>query len=106
MARFGSLPIEFVVTPRFDVFYALYILGGKASGPLDFWKERAAARLPRDFDRLSRRVAPLPIFWPLLADAIQGVPGEISFDEILSTIQAIPLEDLRANILAGIFHER
>ncbi|MFL5553962.1 MAG: ArsR/SmtB family transcription factor [Gemmatimonadaceae bacterium] len=106
MARLGSLPIEFAVTPRFDAFYALYTLGGKASGPLDLWKERATARLPRDFDRLSRRVAPLPIFWPLLADAIQGVPGEISFDEILSTIQAIPLEDLRTNILAGIFHER
>ncbi|MFL5640353.1 MAG: ArsR/SmtB family transcription factor [Gemmatimonadaceae bacterium] len=106
MSRPDSLPIEFAVTPRFDVFYALYTVGGKAPGPLDLWKQRAIARLPRDFDRLGKRVAPLPIFWPLLADAIQSVPGEISFDEVLSTIQEIPLEDLKRNILGGIFHQR
>ena len=106
MARNGSLRIEFAVTPRFDVFYALYTLTSSGHTPLGAWKERALLRLPRDFDRVAKRVAPLPIFWPLLADAIQGVPGEVSFEEVLSTIREMPLEDLKKNILSGIFHDR
>jgi len=105
MTRTAFFPIEFAVTPRFDVFYALYTLTGSAPSPLDPWKEKAIGRLSRDFDRVAKRVAPLPIFWPLLADAIQGVPGEIAFDEILSTVREMPVEDLRRNVLAGIFHD-
>jgi DNA-binding transcriptional ArsR family regulator len=106
MARTGSFPIEFAVTPRFDVFYALYSLASSASGQLDPWKARAVARLPRDFDRLAKKVAPLPIFWPLLADAIQSVPGEVAFEEMGSSIRDMPTEDLQRNILSGIFHDR
>src|SRR5256885_5685875 len=106
MASNGSVRIEFVVTPRFDVFYALYALTGTAPAPLEVWKEKALRRLPRDFDRGAKRVAPLPIFWPLLADAIQGAPGEVSFEEVLSTIRAMRVEDLKRNILSGIFHDR
>ena len=75
MRKTSSLSIELAVTPRFDVFYALYTLTSSASTPLDAWKEKALARLPRDFERAAKRVAPLPIFWPLLADAI--VEGEV-----------------------------
>lgn len=102
----GSFRIEFAVTPRFDVFYALYALTSSTPTPLDRWKTKAAARLPADFERAARRVAPLPIFWPLLADAIQGVPGEVSFEEMLSTIREMPVDDLKRNILAGIFHHK
>jgi DNA-binding transcriptional ArsR family regulator len=102
----GSFRIEFAVTPRFDVFYALYTLTSSSSTPLDRWKKKAAARLPGDFERTAKRVAPLPIFWPLLADAIQGVPGEVSFEEMLSTIREMPVDDLKRNILAGIFHHK
>ena len=105
MARNDSLRIEFAVTPRFDVFYALFALTSGGSGPLQDWKQRALGRLPRDFDRVARRVAPLPIFWPLLADAIQGVAGEASFGEVLSTIREIPVDHLKRNVLSGIFHD-
>ena len=102
----GSFRIEFAVTPRFDVFYALYTLTSSSPTPLDRWKKRAAARLPGDFEGAAKRVAPLPIFWPLLADAIQGVPGEVSFEEMVSTIREMPVDDLKRNILAGIFHHK
>jgi len=102
----GSFRIEFAVTPRFDVFYALYTLTSGTPTQLDQWKKKAAARLPGDFERAAKRVAPLPIFWPLLADAIQGVPGEVSFEEMLSTIGEMPVDDLKRNILAGIFHDK
>src|SRR5438046_6176028 len=106
MTRNGSLRIEFAVTPRFDVFYALYTLSSSAHTPLETWKEKALRRLSRDFESVAKRVAPLPIFWPLLADAIQGVPGEVSFDELLSTIREMPDDDLKRNIFSGIFHDR
>src|SRR3954465_37193 len=105
MTSNGRLRMEFAVTPRFDVFYALYVLTSNAPTPLESWKEKALRRLPRDFERVAKRVAPLPIFWPLLADAVQGVPGEISFDEMLSTIREMRVEDLKANVLSGIFHD-
>jgi DNA-binding transcriptional ArsR family regulator len=101
----ASFRIEFAVSPRFDVFYALYGLASSAPTPLERWKENAAARLPHDFERVANRVAPLPIFWALLADAVQGVAGEISFEEMLSTIREMGVDDLKRNILAGIFHD-
>jgi ArsR family transcriptional regulator len=105
MTRSASLPIEFVVTPRFEAFYALYTLTTGAPTSLDRWKERALARLPRDFERVARRVAPVPLFWPLLADALQCTPGEMTFEEILSTVRELPAEMLKENILSGIFHD-
>jgi len=105
MARPVSLPIEFVVTPRFEAFYALYALTNNAPSSVDRWKERALVRLPRDFDRVAKRVAPVPLFWPLLADALQHTSGEMTFDEILSTVREMPAEELKANILSGIFHD-
>ena len=105
MARSVTLPIEFVVTPRFEVFYALNILSTSAPSSLDQWKERAVLRLPRDFDRVATRVAPMPLFWPLFADALQNTPGEMTFEEILSTVRGMPAEELKTNILSGIFHD-
>ena len=105
MTRSASPPIEFVVTPRFEAFYALYTLSNSAATPLDRWKERALERLPRNFDRVAKRVAPVALFWPLLADALQRAPGEMTFDEVVSTVREMPAEELKANILSGIFHD-
>src|SRR5919205_1213836 len=98
--------IEFGVTPRFDVFYALYTLSSAAPSPLDAWKRKAVDRLSRDFAKNASRIAPMPIFWPLLADAAQDVLGEISFDELVDTIAEAPVSRLQRNILSGIFHDR
>ncbi|HJQ53508.1 MAG TPA: helix-turn-helix domain-containing protein [Gemmatimonadaceae bacterium] len=105
MAARDSLIVEAVVTPRFDIFYALYTLTADASSPLGEWKEAARQRLSRDLDRIGQRLAPLPIFWPLLADALQRVPGEISFDEIVKFLERIPPADLQRDVLSGIFHD-
>jgi DNA-binding transcriptional ArsR family regulator len=105
MANDRAFPITVAVTPRFDVFYALYTLTHTGPSALEAWKERAIARLPRDFERVARRVAPVPLFWPLLADSLQRTPGEMTFDEIVSSLREMPVEDLQSNILSGIFHE-
>ena len=105
MPSHSDFPIEFAVSPRFDLFYALYALMHNAPSVLDDWKERAIARLPREFERAARRVAPVPLFWPLLADSLQRTLGEMTFDEIVSNLREMPVEDLKSNILSGIFHD-
>ncbi|MEO8910733.1 MAG: winged helix-turn-helix domain-containing protein [Gemmatimonadaceae bacterium] len=100
-----ALSVAFAVTPRFDVFYALYTVTNSAPSVLEKWKERAVMRLPRDFERVARRVAPIPLFWPLLADALQHTPGEMTFDEMVSRLREMSVEELEANILSGIFHD-
>jgi DNA-binding transcriptional ArsR family regulator len=100
-----ALPVAFAVTPRFDVFYALYTLTHNAPSVLDGWKERAMGRIPRDFERIAKRVAPIPLFWPLYADSLQRTQGEMTFDEIVSNLREMPVEDLKSNILSGMFHD-
>ncbi|MFN2635592.1 MAG: ArsR/SmtB family transcription factor [Gemmatimonadaceae bacterium] len=106
MAPAKPFSIELAVTPRFDLFYALYTLTAPAPSPLDAWKERAMLRLPRDFERIAQRVAPVPLFWPLLADALQGTAGELTFDEILANLRTLPSNELKSNVLSGIFHDQ
>lgn len=106
MPAIARFPLEVAVTPRFDLFYALHALTSDAPSSVESWKAKAAGRLPREFHRLARRVAPVPIFWPLLADALQGNPGALTFDAILATLRSIPVNDLRASVLSGIFHNR
>jgi DNA-binding transcriptional ArsR family regulator len=105
MAARDPLIVEAVVTPRFDIFYALYTLTADTGSPLGEWKAAARERLSRDFGRIAERMAPLPIFWPLLADALQAAPGEISFDEIVRFLQQISPPDLQRDVLSGIFHD-
>ena len=106
MPRSFGLPVEVIVSPRFDVFYALHVLTGEAPTPLQSWKHKAAERLARDFERVAKRVAPLPIFWPLLADALQEIPGALGIDDMLSTLSSMPAGGLSANVIAGILHDR
>ena len=102
----SPFPTEVIVTPRFDVFYALHALTSEAPSPLGAWKERASRRLPRGFASAAKRVAPIPIFWPLLADGLQATPGTMTFEEIVSTLESMQVSELRANVLGGIFHDR
>jgi len=102
----SDIPLEVVITPRFEVFYALHALTTDAATPLQSWRDKAVRRVPRDFTRFATRVAPVPIFWPLLADALQDAPGALSFGDMLSTLTSMPVDRLAANVLAGIFHDR
>jgi DNA-binding transcriptional ArsR family regulator len=98
--------ITVAVTPRFDLFYALYALVDDATTPVDQWKTRAAERLPARFAEIAQQVAPRPIFWPLLADTLQKIQGELTFDEIVGTLRQMSATELKANVLSGIFHDK
>ncbi|HUQ97872.1 MAG TPA: DUF5937 family protein [Gemmatimonadaceae bacterium] len=106
MSTRPAFPVDFAVTPRFEVFYALYTLNAPAPSPLDEWKEKALLRAPADFEKDAKRVAPAPLFWPLLADSLQGAPGELTFDEMLTHLRSLSPGELRLNVLSGIFHDQ
>ncbi len=63
---------------------------------------RAAAARFRAYRQTRRAV---PLFWPLLADALQRTAGDMMFDEIVGALREISAEDLKANIVSGIFHD-
>jgi DNA-binding transcriptional ArsR family regulator len=105
MAATSRLRVTFVVTPRFDLFYALYALADKSHSPLDEWKARTQKRLPVRFKSTAEEVAPRPIFWPLFADTLQQARGELSFEEIVSALRLLPAAEVRSSILSGIFQE-
>jgi DNA-binding transcriptional ArsR family regulator len=106
VSRSPSFRVEAAVTPRFDLFYALHTLTSETPTPLQSWREKAMRRLPREFTRLAKRVAPVPIFWPLLADSLQSTPGAMTFTDIVATLGSMPVDELAANVMAGIFHDR
>src|SRR4051812_2531249 len=100
-----TFPVDFAVTPRFEVFYALYTLTSPVPSRLDEWKERALLRLPGDFEKAAKKVAPVPLFWPLLADSLQGAAGELTFQQMINHLRSVAPGDLRRNLLSGIFHD-
>lgn len=99
------LKITIAVSPRFDLFYALYALADPTPSAVDQWKARATGLLSDDFETITRRIAPRPIFWPLLADTLQDSHGELNFEEMIAALGALSPADLRANVLTGIFHD-
>jgi DNA-binding transcriptional ArsR family regulator len=105
MPRVAAVHCEVIVTPRFDVFYALHEVASGASSALSPWREAISERLPGELAEQSARVAPVPIFWPLLADVLQGAPGALTFEKIIATIASIPAEELKTRVVAGIFQE-
>jgi DNA-binding transcriptional ArsR family regulator len=100
-----TFPVDFAVTPRFEVFYALYTLTAPAPSRLDKWKERALLGLPADFEKAAKKVAPVPLFWPLLADSLQDAAGELTFQQMLNHLQSVAPGELRLNVVSGIFHD-
>jgi DNA-binding transcriptional ArsR family regulator len=100
-----AVEITIAVTPRFDLFYALYALADPTPSAVDGWKTRAGRQLPQAFDTVARRIAPRPMFWPLLADTLQDRQGELSFQEMIVALGELSAAELRANILAGVFHD-
>ena len=93
------------VTPRFEIFYALRALDAGAAATAG-WRRRSDRLLPEDFSETMARVAPHPLMWPLLADALRdGKPGP-DFSEIVETIRSADDRVFQESVLGGIFRDR
>ena len=105
MAAASPFPVEIIVTPRYEVFYALYALESGGDNAYSVWRDQALERLPREYKVAAKRVAPAPLFWPLLADALRNAPGELSFDQIIAVIRTLDEGKLQRNVLTGLLHD-
>jgi DNA-binding transcriptional ArsR family regulator len=92
------------VTPRFEIFYALRALNERSDATVA-WRQLSRRSLPTDFRALVDKIAPHPMMWPLLADALRDASPDAGFPEILHTIQSADDHAFQQSILSGIFRD-
>jgi DNA-binding transcriptional ArsR family regulator len=102
----GSQPQRLIVslnvTPRFDVFYALRALGERRGAPEE-WIHDAERSFPRSFKGMVGRIAPRPVMWALLADALRDGKPDPTFEEIRETINSLDNGTFQRAVLSGVF---
>lgn len=92
------------VTPRFEIFYALRALDAGATATAG-WRQRSRRFLPEDFSATVARIAPHPLMWPLLADALRDSKPDAGFSEIVGTIRSADDRVFQESVLGGIFRD-
>ena len=91
------------VTPRFEIFYALQALESGAGETFADWRREMERRLPARARTEIARVAPAPLMWPLLADALRDEPGAISFPHMITALRALEPVAFQRAVLSGVF---
>jgi DNA-binding transcriptional ArsR family regulator len=103
MPKADNLAIDVAVTPRFEVFYALQALQTGAGEHLQRWhREMQRRTTPRIRSSLTR-VAPSPLMWPLLADALSDSQPAPTFTEMMADMRGMSDEFFARSVLKGIF---
>ena len=95
--------ITVAATPRFEIFYALQALETGTRERLSGWRREIERRLPARARTEIARVAPCPLMWPLLADALRDEPPALSFAEIISALTSIDDAGFQRSVLGGVF---
>jgi DNA-binding transcriptional ArsR family regulator len=91
------------VTPRFEVFYALQALQSGTGERLAEWRRDMERGLPARIRTEIVSVAPSPLMWPLLADALRDEPADIAFPEMIAALHRMDLQSFQRCVLAGVF---
>jgi DNA-binding transcriptional ArsR family regulator len=91
------------VSPRFEIFYALQALESGAGSRHEPWRREIERRLPARARTEIARVAPAPIMWPLLADALREEPPAISFAGTISALSSMDDAAFQRSVLGGVF---
>ncbi len=103
MTKPENLAVEINVTPRFEVFYALQALHSGSAEHIQKWRREMQRRLTPRIRSSLARVAPSPLLWPLLADALcdsQPAPG---FTEMMADMRGMGDEVFARAVLKGVF---
>ena len=103
MPRTDNLAIDVSVTPRFEVFYALQVLQTGAGEHLQRWRREMQRRLTPRIRSSLTRVAPSPLMWPLLADALCDSQPAPTFTEMMADMRGMGDEFFGRAVLKGVF---
>ena len=95
---------QVVVTPRFEIFYALRALGHTSEHAAQ-WRARTQGELSKPLARAIRRLSPRPVMWALLADSLRDATPDPDFSQLLHIISSLDDADFQRAILGGVFHD-
>ena len=95
--------INTVVSPRFEIFYALKTLESGAGETLQDWQREMERKLPPRLRTSLASVAPTSLMWPLLADALREAPPAVSFNAMLDLLQKMDERSFQTFVLGGVF---
>lgn len=95
--------IDVAVTPRFEVFYALQVLQTGGGEHLERWRREMQRRLTPRIRSSLVRVAPSPLMWPLLADALSDSQPTPTFTEMMADMRGMSDEFFARSVLKGVF---
>ncbi|MEO5589575.1 MAG: metalloregulator ArsR/SmtB family transcription factor [Gemmatimonadaceae bacterium] len=97
-----SSPVSTLVTPRFELFYALQVLEANG-GVVTAWSEAVTRQCPPALQSLLRGVAPSPLLWPLLADSLQRQSPDLAFPEMVDALRNTTDAEFQRTVLGGVF---
>ncbi len=97
--------IHTVVTPRFEVFYALRALESGSGESLHDWRRDIERRLPARLRTSLASIAPTPLMWPLLADALRESPPAITFEGMMEALRRMDERSFQTFVLGGVFEK-
>ena len=95
--------VQIIVSPRFEIFYALQALESGAGEKLANWRRTMERRLPARTRTSLASVAPSPLIWPLLADALRESPPAVTFPEMMTSLRAMEPRQFQRFVLGGVF---
>jgi DNA-binding transcriptional ArsR family regulator len=95
--------INVIVTPRFEIFYALQALESGTGDTLADWRRDTEKRLPDRLRTSLASIAPTPLVWPLLADALREAPPAVTFDGMIGALRSMDDRSFQTFVLGGVF---
>jgi DNA-binding transcriptional ArsR family regulator len=103
MAKTDNPGIDAVVTPRFEVFYALQVLQTGTAEHLQRWRKEMQRRLTPRLRSSLTRVAPSALMWPLLADSLSDSQPAPTFTEMMADMRGMGDDFFARAVLKGVF---
>ncbi|MDO8501641.1 MAG: DUF5937 family protein [Gemmatimonadaceae bacterium] len=95
--------VQIIITPRFEVFYALQVLESGAGERLLGWRREMDRRISARLRTSLASVAPSPLIWPLLADSLRDEHPAITFPEMIEALRTMDTGSFQRSVLGGVF---
>ncbi len=95
--------ILFSITPRFEVFYGLQEFTQRTRPGHEAWKRETGRQVSRKLKQSLQLLAPSPLLWPLLADALRDAPPMVQFGAMLDELRMMDEAAFQHAVLSGVF---
>lgn len=89
---------------RFEIFFAIQSVLNQNSKIHQGWRAQTRNELSRGFFKSTDLLGNCAKIWPFIADVLEEIPGDLSFQKISVAILDVPLNTLQKKILTGAIH--